>query len=217
MKKNPKINFYNLFWIFLIGSVFGFIIELIWFVIKWGFFQYNQGTIYGPFQPIYGFGAVMIAVLCSTLKTKKKWLLFLIGFVAFGLFEYISGWFMEYCLGAFAWDYTRVGFNYTIGKWVYLPYCFIWGFFAVIWDMWINKPLLNFLNRFKSKKIKYLTIVLAVFMIFNLALTSLATIRKIERSKDIPPHNELKRFIDTHYDDEYMKKWLPKIRVPKKI
>ena len=211
--KRSNINFYNLFWIFIIGSIFGFLIELLWFVVKWGSFQYNQGLLYGPFVTIYGFGAVILTILCYLLKNQKKWLIFIVGFVAFGLFEHLAGLFLEHVLGAFAWDYSRVDYNFTIGKYVYLPYCFVWGAFTVIWFTWIQNPLLNFINKYMNKIMKCITIIFAIFMTLNIIMTSLATIRLVERASDIPPSNRLEEFIDRHYDDEFMRRWMPKRRV----
>ena len=52
MKKNIKngINFIlKVFWIFVIGSVFGFIIEMLYATIYTRTLVIRQGLIYGPF------------------------------------------------------------------------------------------------------------------------------------------------------------------------
>ena len=61
MKKNIKngINFIlKVFWIFVIGSVFGFIIEMLYATIYTRTLVIRQGLIYGPFIQVYGMGAV---------------------------------------------------------------------------------------------------------------------------------------------------------------
>ena len=214
-KEKLTLNFYTLIWIFTIGCVFGFLVEFFWFIVKWGYVQYNQGFLYGPLQPVYGFGALLLTLLCYYLKTNKKWLIFILGFIAFGIFEHFSGWIMEYFLGAFSWDYNRVGFHLTIGKYVYLPYCFIWGLFALVWHTLINDKLLKFFSKFKSKTYKYITIVLGIFLVFNFSLTQLAIARKIEREKSIPANDKIRIFFDKYYDDEYFAHYMPKVRLPK--
>ena len=62
--------FYKMFWIFLVGCVFGaYYEEILNLVIHFHYhhelvWQLRRGVIYGPISPIYGMGAVlMIAIL----------------------------------------------------------------------------------------------------------------------------------------------------------
>ena len=55
------LNFYKLFWVFLIGCFLGVIIELIWCAVLYQKFESRAGLIYGPFNPVYGFGALVLA------------------------------------------------------------------------------------------------------------------------------------------------------------
>ena len=43
------LNFYKLFWVFLIGCFLGVIIELIWCAVLYQKFESRAGLIYGPF------------------------------------------------------------------------------------------------------------------------------------------------------------------------
>ena len=45
------LHFYKLFWIFLIGCVVGYVVEMLWCYIKMGYFESRQGLVYGPFSP----------------------------------------------------------------------------------------------------------------------------------------------------------------------
>ena len=44
----------KIFWIFVIGSLLGYIYEIIITYFKLGHFENRQGLIYGPFIPVYG-------------------------------------------------------------------------------------------------------------------------------------------------------------------
>lgn len=62
--------FKKLFFIFLIGSVIGTVYEdVLIFVRTWmetgtGVWMLHRGVIYGPFNVIYGFGAVVMCWFC---------------------------------------------------------------------------------------------------------------------------------------------------------
>ena len=55
MEKKKIINEITvLFWLFVIGSIVGYIYEMIVVLVQKGYFESRQGLIYGPFTPIYG-------------------------------------------------------------------------------------------------------------------------------------------------------------------
>ena len=54
-KVSKVINFIiKIFWIFLIGSVFGFIAEMLYSTVYTRTLVITQGLIYGPFIQVYG-------------------------------------------------------------------------------------------------------------------------------------------------------------------
>ena len=61
-----------IFWIFVIGSVFGFFAEMLYALIYTRTLEIRQGLIYGPFIQIYGMGAVAYYILISNIKEPKK-------------------------------------------------------------------------------------------------------------------------------------------------
>ena len=75
----------KIFWVFLIGSVIGCIIETIVGLIFDKTFQIRQGLIYGPVIPVYGIGLVMYYVIISTVKDIKK--VFLLSMLLRGAIE----------------------------------------------------------------------------------------------------------------------------------
>lgn len=58
-----EINFYKLIWLFMIGSVSGYVVEMLWCYIRNGYFESRQGLLYGPFSPVYGIGCVIFTIL----------------------------------------------------------------------------------------------------------------------------------------------------------
>jgi len=54
------LNFFKLFWVFTYGSVIGFVVETIWGFIRNGCFEVHSSLVFGPFNFIYGIGAVVL-------------------------------------------------------------------------------------------------------------------------------------------------------------
>ena len=62
----------RIFWIFIIGSVFGFLAEMIYSTVYTRTVVIRQGLIYGPFVQIYGIGAVAYYILITKVKDPKN-------------------------------------------------------------------------------------------------------------------------------------------------
>ena len=91
MRKNKLskvINFIiKIFWIFFIGSVFGFIAEMLYATVYTRTLVIRQGLIYGPFIQVYGMGAVAYYFLITKYKETKD--AFFSGMIMGGVLEYL--------------------------------------------------------------------------------------------------------------------------------
>ena len=77
-KENIIKELIIIFWIFIIGSVIGYIYEMIVVLIQKGYFESRQGLIYGPFTPVYGIGAIIYYLILKKVKTRNKIQIFFI-------------------------------------------------------------------------------------------------------------------------------------------
>ena len=59
------MTFYKLFWVFFIGCFAGVVLETIYCLIQRGHYESRVGLIYGPFNLVYGIGALCLAALSS--------------------------------------------------------------------------------------------------------------------------------------------------------
>ena len=67
MKKVVK-----LFWVFLIGSIIGYVLEMIVGLVQNGHFVSRQGLLIGPFIQVYGLGLVTYYLVISKIKNKNN-------------------------------------------------------------------------------------------------------------------------------------------------
>ena len=204
MKENKIAKIINfiikIFWIFIIGSVFGFVAEMLYATVYTRTLVIRQGLIYGPFVQVYGMGAVAYYFLIRKFKEPKD--AFFAGSIMGGILEYLCSFFQEILFGTISWDYSKFFFNLN-GR-ICLLYCIYWGIIAVaflkIVYPWLEKiePLIY------KKSIRILTVFLMIFMIFDISISALAANRQQERRKNIEPKNELDVFLDKNYPDELL-------------
>ncbi len=97
-----------LFLIFLLGCLFGWIYEEVFYWITEGLLR-NRGVLYGPWLPIYGVGALAI----YTMKPLKRYplLLFLLCVGVTGAVEYVIGFAGIRYFGLRLWDYRGLLLN----------------------------------------------------------------------------------------------------------
>ena len=85
MQKSNKINEINkIFIIFMIGSIIGYIVEMIVAIVQKGHLESRQGVIYGPLTPIYGVGIIAYYLCFKKIQTRNKIKVFLISLKAGG-------------------------------------------------------------------------------------------------------------------------------------
>jgi len=150
---------------FLIYAVFGFIIESI---MKYLFNpSMNNGSLYGPWIPVYGLGVCLIIFIMRLVFNRIKvnrffkiLLVFFISIIILTLLELIGGHLIEFITGKVFWDYSKLKFN--IGHYIALEISLIWGIMSLV-IIYIIKPLTDKLIKRIPSTITYL--VLFIFLI----------------------------------------------------
>ncbi len=194
----------TIFWIFFIGSIVGYVFEIAFFFLKNGYFELRQGLVYGPFIPIYGVGAVLYYLVIDNLKIKNKLLIFFVTAVLGGITEYIFSFLQEKLFGSVSWDYSDLTFNLN-GR-TSLLHCTYWGLSGIFYIACID-PLVQKLKLIvDNKALRIITVILVIFMIFNILISWIASSRQLERKNDILPKNRFDVFLDKYYPDEFMDK-----------
>ena len=211
--KKEKISFSEIVWLFVIGCLVGFVLETFFHFFKNGVWINKQGLLYGPFKPIYGFGLIFIVLIMNNYRGKKFWQKFLIGVILGSAFEYFGSLFQEYVFGTSTWNYSH--FNLNIGGRIYLPYCIAWGVIAIFCVDVLYPWFKKIISKVNINLFRITTGIVAIFMIVNIALTALASIRYSDRANNNTATNVVFKVIDKWYPDEYMQVKFPKMKVIK--
>lgn len=196
-------KFFKIFWVFIIGCLAGYILEVTWHFILTRGFQTRQGLIYGPFAPVYGLGTLAFYLVLP--KIKNIFNIFWVSALLGGITEYLCSYFQERLFGTISWDYSGLFMNLD-GR-TSITYCILWGILGIIFIKLIYPYIEKIFDKINMTVItKFVTAFAVVFMVFNISISSLAARRQYERREHIAPENEIDEFLDEHYPDEFMNK-----------
>lgn len=203
------MGFTKLFWIFMIGCMVGFTAETLYCIFIEHKLEFRAGLLYGPFNPVYGCGAVLITVVLGVLPKKVQTPVgyFLVSMLLGASFEYACSYFQEIAFGTVSWQYDDTLWN--IGGRTNLMFAVCWGFLGVLWMMALYPFLSKWIERMPHKWGRILTTILCVFMVFDLTISAMAAGRHTARREGVAARNEVERMLDRLYPDEVMDKIYP--------
>lgn len=201
------MNFYKLFWIFFIGCFLGVVLETLWCLVRNRRLESRTGLIYGPFNLVYGIGALLVTLLLSGLSDKRDLWIILSGMALGGAYEYLCSVLQEKLFGTVSWDYRKFPLNFH-GR-INLLYCFFWGLLALLWVKDACPRLSRLIERIPKAVGVPFTWALLGFMVFNTVMSALVVYRRSQRERGEAAHSVLDRYLDRHYPDERVKKIYP--------
>lgn len=190
----------KIFWIFLIGSIIGYGIEMIVGLVQNGHFVSRQGLLFGPFIQVYGVGLVAYYLVISNIKKKSYIKIFFITMLLGGIVEYLFSYLQETWFGTISWDYSNLLFN--IHGRTSLLHCLYWGIGGVLFVRFIL-PLVRNLNEWcKNTNFRFITAFLVLFITFDIVMSGMAGSRQLERKNNIAANGYIDNFFDEYYPDE---------------
>lgn len=200
------LNFYKLFWMFFIGSFLGVVLEVLFCLVSTGGLENTVGVglIWGPFNLVYGFGALAMALGLHILRSKRDLSVMLGGILIGSVVEYICSFVQEFLFGSVSWDYSEYPFN--IGGRVNLLYSLFWGILAIFWIKIIYPFFASWILKIPNTIGKSLTWVLLVFMVVNTIASGFAVGRWAQRIEGTAADSAFFSFFDTYYPNEKMEK-----------
>lgn len=201
------LNFYKLFLICFIGSFGGVVVEIIWCLIRNGYIESRSGLVYGPFNLLYGFGAVVMTLALYKYRNRSSSISFAGGMITGSIVEYLCSWGQEMVLGSRSWDYSDMPFNLN-GR-ICLLYSIFWGILGVMWIKNVYPRMAKAILHIPNKMGKIITWVLVVFMLVNITVSGVAVMRWAERIKGIEASGTFWEFIDERFPNERMERIYP--------
>lgn len=133
----------------------------------------NRGFFYGPWLPIYGFGAIVI--LLSTRPAQDSLpLIFLGGMTGATALELVTGWAMEQLFHMRYWDYSDQPLNFH--GYICFFVSLSWGVFSVLLVKFIQPVAEKFLSWIPDPAEYPLSIVLTVLFAVDVTKSVQATL-----------------------------------------
>ena len=118
MKKRRISEYVVFFWVYaVIGWIYEVVLET--FIYRWGFS--NRGVLFGPWLPVYGFGAVIFVLLWYRIIKDKPLkqrlirlpLIFLLTMATATLIELITSYLCEWTMDSWPWQtYADYAINF---------------------------------------------------------------------------------------------------------
>ena len=202
----------KLFLIFVIGSVIGVLYEEILNLVKIYFatgdivWELRRGVLYGPFNPLYGLGAVLVIYLLakpnySNIKT------FIYGGLLGGFIEYSISLLQEIFTHTTSWDYSHHFLN--IGGRTTIPFMIAWGAFTLIFVKLIYPFLSKWIEKIPVNIGNIIFYILLIFLIIDMFVSWTALFRSAMRRSNIEPITPVGRLYDIVYPDSVLSKSFP--------
>ncbi len=209
VKKKKNIQY---FWVFVLGSMFGVIYEESLHMIKY-FFRHGslnwarrRGLLYGPFNPVYGVGALLMTIFLAD-KKDKWYVTFLKAAFLGGSTEFIASFLQEKICGNVSWDYSNHFLNFN-GR-TSVPVMIAWGILGIFF-LKVVYPVLNKIVENTMKHVKLsITILMMIFMSFDIFFTGIVVLRQSLRHNGVKQYTVIDQLLDTYFDDDYIKKKYP--------
>lgn len=174
MKENVRKYFIYFMLYAIIGWCYEVFLEVV--VYKWGFS--NRGVLFGPYCPVYGFGAIAflftVYPLIKNKKSTKKILMipvvFLLCTIIATSIELITSYLCEFTMGSWPWQ-TYANYKYNFQARIALSPSIRFGIGGVVF-LYVLQPLFEKLcDKLGNKKVNIISNILIVLLIFDSIFT----------------------------------------------
>ena len=199
-----NINYFEIFWLFMLGNIAGVLIEGIWCKFRRGKWETHSVTIWGAFNIVYGIGLPVFYIGSMLLSRFSHFVRFIIMSLLGSIVEYICGIVIRIGLGMRAWDYRKHFMN--IQGIISLKTAIIWGLLGVGFSIFAFEPLKNLLSHMTGFWWNLIGVILTIFMAINILMTAVCVIRWANRHKELAAANKLTKWLDIRYPDSKMEK-----------
>lgn len=196
------INLYKLAIVCFLGSIIGVLFEMFWCLLVEGHVESRAGMVYGPFNFLYGVGAVAMTLVLYRFRNRSWVFAFFGGALSGTLVEYSFSWLQELLFRSRSWDYTGMPLN--IDGRVCLLYSVMWGLLGIAWIKVIYPVVARLILLLPNILGRIAAVLMILFLAFNGIMTSAAVDRWNERREGVAPENGFDVILDEWFPDERM-------------
>lgn len=157
-----NITIFHFILLFAVYAFMGWIIEVVYRSISQREFI-NAGFLYGPFVPLYGFGAAFLIFLEFLIHQWPLPIKIVLYGIALTLIEYVAGFLLEKTFKLKLWDYSDDKFN--IHGRVCLLFSLCWAVLAAIFVSFIHPAVIRY---FQSLETSVIHIVAVAFLLYSI-------------------------------------------------
>lgn len=195
-------GFYHYVIIFVVASVAGLGLEMVWMYVTAGLTELRVGLVWGPFSPLYGFGACLLTMVLWNFRKAPKLQVFLISAILGGGLEQTTGMLMEGLFHAQSWTYLYLPDHIT--QWIAWRFLFAWGLIGLIWCRVVMPEVIYRIGEPTTRAQVIIVSVMTAFLILDMTMTVYCFYRKAQRDIGIPPANAMDTYVDQHFSDEFI-------------
>ncbi len=175
-----KISKYFLY--FMLYSIIGWCYEVFLEVVvyRWGFS--NRGVLFGPYCPVYGFGALAFVFMVFPLVKKSKKFennikkiliipcVFLACMFIATFIELLTSYLCEWIIGSWPWQ-TYADYKYNFQARIALSPSIRFGIGGVIF-LYILQPIFEkFSSKLGDKKVSFISLILFLVVLIDCIFT----------------------------------------------
>ena len=227
------VSLWRILGYFIIYSLLGYIVEVLYGLITKGVIESRQSFLYGPFCGIYGLGAILMLLPFKKRINANRLQIFIGSAIIGCIVEYFISWFGETCMHIKWWDYTNYFLN--INGRVCLYFGIFWGILGIWLIKRLNPHVDEIIDRLKNKipsfRRKAVVSAVSLFLLIDCIASVVALdyykIRVVvennvevanfeeyqERYNKIYSNEKRKRFIEVCWGNETMIKTFPNIKL----
>lgn len=168
----------------------------------------NRGFLYGPYCPIYGFGALLV-IYPLLMVSKHPIVVFIFGMVLTSILEYITSFVMEKLFATRWWDYSTYPFN--INGRICLQNSLLFGLMALVVVYGLHPIVSRFVERIPLGFLVIFLIMFTIFFVIDIVNTVIVLLRRkkvfLKLKEDI---DELRAQFESDRDilNEEFEKWI---------
>ena len=160
-----RVFYYTI--IFVIACFIGWVYEEIYYLVD-DHILVNRGFLYGPYLPVYGFGALIMLVTLKRFK-KNPLLVFVLAMIVTGIVEYVAGALVYHIYHEMWWDYTGLFLN--INGYVCFRSVFSFAIGAMLLFYALDPIVCKKIMPIKKENKKIIFVTLALMIAVDLILT----------------------------------------------